>query len=351
MNNSLKWLDESVKIINSKFTQKAQEHQNNLTKPPGSLGELENIAIKFSAWQESDRPNLEKIQIYIFAADHGIARENVSAFPQAVTAEMVRNFAASGAAIAVLAKFSAIPLKVLNMGTVSAIEALPSVEDCRLGAGTESFLTAQAMNSEQLTAALEKGKQQAELAKNQNIQLIIAGEMGIANTTSAAAIAAALFNLSAADIAGKGTGLDQQGLLHKIQIIDKALEFHQNSEASTLNILQTFGGFEIAAMTGCYVRAAQLGIPILVDGFISTVAAALAIKINPKVQQWMLFAHRSAEQGHQLLLELIQAEPLMSLNLRLGEGSAAALVVPILRSACAIHNQMATFEQAKVSKA
>jgi len=350
MTDKPKWINETVKGLNYDFAEYAKAHQNNLTKPPGSLGELEKLAIKFATWQETLTPSLELLQILIFAADHGIAEENVSAFPQAVTAEMIRNFSASGAAISVLANFSKIPLKVLNMGTVEPLEPLPSVEDCRIGPGTQSFLSAKAMTKQELEQALDCGRQQAEHAAQRHVQLLIAGEMGIANTTSASAIAAALFNLDANEITGRGTGLDDQGVQHKARIINRALSFHQTSMNSPLDILQIFGGFEIAAMTGCYLRSAQLGVPMLIDGFISTIAAIIAIKIKPEAQDWMIFAHCSAERGHQVILDFLQVKPLLDLNLRLGEGSGAALAVPMLQAALALNNQMATFEQANVSK-
>jgi nicotinate-nucleotide--dimethylbenzimidazole phosphoribosyltransferase len=285
----------------------------------------------------------------VFAADHGIAAEGVSAFPQAVTVEMVRNFARGGAAISVLAKELAADLEVINLGTVIEHEALGGVIDQRISAGTANFSQQPAMTPQQLTVALQAGRDAVQRARQSGAQLFIGGDMGIANTTSASALACALLNEAPELLAGPGTGLDQQGVSHKVDVIKKSIERHKAELASPLSILQHLGGYEIAALTGAYIAAAQAGLPVLVDGFITSVAALFAVKIEPEVKQWMLFSHASAEPGHAIIMQALKAKPLLDFGMRLGEGSGAATVVPLIRLACALHNGMATFEQAGVS--
>jgi len=352
--NNFEWLNQGIKEIPQAALDAAIARQNSLTKPPGSLGRLEEVAIRLAAMSENGVPDLKKIKIVVFAADHGIAEENVSAFPQAVTAEMVKNFSAGGAAISVLANELEANLQVINAGTVTELEKMQGVLDQRVSAGTANFSIQAAMSEAQLSEAFQIGyravhKDLVNKKQQTVVDLFIAGDMGIANTSSATAIACALLECSAKEIAGPGTGLDASGLSHKVNVIQKSLDKHQLNSDKPLEILQTVGGFEIAAMTSAYITCAQNNIPVLVDGFISSVAALLAVKINPQVKSWMFFSHASAEPGHKKVMQAMQAEPLIDLNLRLGEASGAAVVVPLMRLACSLHNKMATFEQAGVS--
>jgi nicotinate-nucleotide--dimethylbenzimidazole phosphoribosyltransferase len=346
------WFKQPCCALNATARQAAMARQNQLTKPPGALGRLEEVALQFAAWQGAEKPSLSRIQISIFAADHGIAAEGVSLFPQAVTAEMVRNFARGGAAISVLAHQLNAALEVINLGTVLAIEALKSVRDERIAPGTANFLHQAAMSETQLNQALNSGHATALRAKNTDAHVLIGGEMGIANTTSASALACALLEEAPVNLAGPGTGLDSAGVTHKAQVIQQALLRHgfMNAEVDTFEVLRCLGGFEIAGLTGAYIAAAQLGLPVLVDGFISSVAALCAVRLNPAVRDWLLFAHTSAELGHQRVLLAMAAQPLLQLGMRLGEGSGAAVVVPLLRLACELHNGMATFAEAGVSE-
>jgi len=330
--------------------QRARERQMNLTKPPGSLGRLEDVACAIAAMQACDAPTLDRISIVVFAADHGVAEEGVSAFPQAVTAEMVRNFARGGAAISILARELGATLAVVNVGTVSSLEVLEGVTDARVAAGTRNFSRYDAMSREQLARALLAGFDAVEQARADRTQLFIAGEMGIANTTSATALAAALLSVDARELTGPGTGLDADGMARKAELINQALLYHALSPRQPVDILCRMGGFEIAAMVGAYIRCAQSGVPILVDGFIAGAAAMVACGINASVRPWMLFAHASAEPGHRLMMQHLRAKPLLDLDMRLGEGSGAAVVVPMLRLALALHNGMATFAEAGVSE-
>ncbi len=343
------WLAQPCAVPNEVARAAALTRQGQLTKPPGALGQLEDVAVRFAAWQAAAQPQVARVHISVFAADHGIAVEGVSAFPQAVTAEMVRNFARGGAAISVLAKQLDATLEVVNLGTVSAVEPLANVRDERIAAGTANFAQQAAMTSEQLAQALQAGRAALLRAKQANAQLFIGGEMGIANTTAASAVACALLGATPKELAGPGTGLDHAGVAHKAEVIRRALELHKVDPAQPLEVLRHVGGFEIAALTGAYLAAAQNGIPVLADGFISSVAALVAVRFNPDVAGWLLFAHASAEPGHQRVLAALAAQPLLQLGMRLGEGSGAAMAVPILRLACALHNDMATFEGAGVS--
>jgi nicotinate-nucleotide--dimethylbenzimidazole phosphoribosyltransferase len=349
INANLNWLQQAVKKPNEKTRCAAQAHQLQLTKPPGSLGKLEETAIQLAALQGCEKPQAEKVFISIFAGDHGVAEEGVSAFPQAVTAEMVKNFARGGAAISVLAKQLGATLEVINLGTAFDTGELPGVLQCNLGKGTANFVREAAMTENQLAASLQAGSNSAAHAEKIGAQLYIGGEMGIANTTAAAALACALLQKSPQQLAGPGTGLDQDGVQRKAEVVARALALHETYLGEPLEVLRRLGGFEIAALAGAFIGCAQRGIPVLVDGYITTVAALLAVRIHPGVADWLLFAHRSAEPGHILMLEALQAEPLLNLSMRLGEGSGAATAVPLLRLACALHNNMATFAEAGVS--
>ena len=374
---NLNWLTQPAQALNETARSAAQARQGQLTKPPGALGRLEALAIQLAAMQGREKPQMGQVYISVFAGDHGVAEEGVSLFPQAVTAEMVKNFARGGAAISVLAKQLGAILEVVNLGTAFDTGELPGVLQCNLGKGTANFAQTAAMTESQLEAALQVGSDSAARAEKSGATLFIGGEMGIANTTSAAALACALLDLQPQQLAGPGTGLDQAGVQHKAAVIQRALDLHgfllspaggitsdlaalpPSRMASSsirgaggegaLEALRRLGGFEIAALTGAFIGCAQRGIPVLVDGYITTAAALLAVRIQPGVADWLMYAHRSAEPGHILMLDALQAEPLLNLGMRLGEGSGAAVAVPIIRLACALHNDMATFAEAGVS--
>lgn len=338
----------SISAPNSEFYQRALDRQLQLTKPPGSLGMLESLAIKLAAMQGRDQPQLNNIHISIFAADHGIAAEGVSAFPQAVTAEMVKNFAAGGAAVNVLARHLKAEFEVIDVGLLAAVD-LPNVIAHRAGCGTENFKTKPAMTSTQLDIALAAGQSAVHRAVAGKAELFIGGEMGIANTSSASAMAAALLAIAPSELTGAGTGLNNQQIDHKAAVIAQALQKYQKYLDTPLAILQYLGGFEIAALTAAYISAAQQGLPVLVDGFISSVAALIAFKINPDCAAWFFYGHRSEEKGHKIVLQALAAEPILNLQMRLGEASGALMAVPILQMACRLHNEMATFTQAHIT--
>tara|TARA_R110002074_G_scaffold170006_1_gene332168 strand:+ start:7697 stop:8731 length:1035 start_codon:yes stop_codon:yes gene_type:complete len=328
----------------------AEARQANLTKPAGALGRLEEAANRLAAMQGSKRPRVDSVAIVIFAADHGVAAEGVSAFPQVVTSEMIKNFSRGGAAINVLARELGAQLEVINMGTLSVLEPLDGVRSVQLGLGSANFCQQAAMDKQQLATALLTGKEAVERAKLEGVELFIAGEMGIGNTTSAAALACALLAALPEHLVGLGTGVDPLGLVRKVSVVRRALARHSQHLSDPLEVLRRLGGFEIAALTGSYIACAQMAVPVLVDGFISSVAALVATRLCPGIERWLLFSHSSAEFGHRRVLKELQARPFLDLGMRLGEGSGAAVTVPLLRMACSLHNQMASFDEVSVSE-
>ena len=346
----MEWLHRLITPPNQTYYQRALERQNQLTKPPGSLGCLENMAVRLAAMQETEKPALEKIWISVFAADHGIVEESVSAYPQSVTAEMVKNFANGGAAINVLARQLNAHLEVVDVGVLQRTE-LNHVVNARVAAGTTNFLRGKAMTEAQLHAAMAAGKAAVQRAMDEQSQMFIGGEMGIGNTSSASAIVSAMLDVDPFIVTGAGTGLDDASINKKAELIKTAVQKHRAECSTTLSVLRCLGGFEIVALTGAYLRAAQQRLPVMIDGFIATTAALAAVKIRPQAAAWFFYAHRSQEKGHKLLLEALDVRPLLDLDMRLGEASGAAIAAGLLKNACAIHNEMATFKQAQVSTA
>ncbi len=347
---TLTWLNSPLATPSPEMAQSAQIRQAQLTKPPGSLGRLEEIAIQLATLQNTTQPCVDQVYIAIFAGDHGITAEGVSAFPQSVTSEMVRNFARGGGAINVLARALDASLEIINLGTVHDTRSLADVRHYHLGLGTANFLHEPAMTWDQLSQTLNAGFEAIERTQKNKKQLFIGGEMGIGNTTSASALACILLNEQPALLTGSGTGLNSDGVAHKINVIKQALSLHKPQINSPLDALRRVGGFEIAALTGAYIHGAQVGLPMLIDGFISTVAALTAEHIFPGCKNWFLYSHRSTESGHGTILKALDAKPLVALDMRLGEGSGAAITFSLLRMACKLHNEMATFSEAQVSQ-
>jgi nicotinate-nucleotide--dimethylbenzimidazole phosphoribosyltransferase len=344
------WLELPPLNIDIHAQSAAEQRQQQLTKPSGSLGQLEDIAISLAAMQATAQPKIEQIQITVFAADHGIVAEGISAFPQAVTVEMVKNFSRGGAAISVLATQTNAHLEVFNMGTVSPIESLNGVHDHRIAAGTNNFLKTSAMTSSQCQQALLVGSEHIKQLKSKGVDLFIGGEMGIGNTTSATAIASALLKINPLELTGAGTGLNKTEILHKAAIIQQALNRHNGRLNLPLAILEHLGGFEIAALAGAYLCCAKVGLPVLVDGYISTVAALMAESLCAGSKKWFLYSHQSSELGHKIILNYLAAKPLLNIGMRLGEASGAAAAIPLIKLSCALHNSMATFAEAAVSE-
>ena len=346
----MNWIKNACPSRNAKFKDHALERQTQLTKPQNSLGKLEEVAIRLADLQQTNQPSAKKVSITIFAGDHGIAQEGVSAFPQEVTAQMVMNFIQGGAAISVLAKQINAKMEVVDTGILTELPDQQGLVSHRAGKGTANSAQQSAMTQEQLAIALQAGQASIQRALRNNAEIFIGGEMGIANTTSASVLYCALLGLAPDQVTGAGTGLDDLGIQHKVSVVQRIIDEHQTECADdALAWLRCVGGFEIVALTGAYIQAAQSGLPVLVDGFISSVAALCAVKINPQVNDYLFFSHVSAEQGHRKVLATLQKIPLLDLGMRLGEGSGAAVAVSLLRSACATHNEMATFAEAAVA--
>jgi nicotinate-nucleotide--dimethylbenzimidazole phosphoribosyltransferase len=319
------------------------------TKPIGALGALEQLALQAVAIQETLTPAWESPHILVFAGDHGITQEGVSPYPAAVTAQMVLNFVRGGAAINVFCRQHELNLRVVDAGVnFDFSPELPIIHQ-KIGHGTKNFLHEPAMNLEQVEAAIRAGSLLvAKISFSTNCNLIGFGEMGIGNTSAAALIMSEICQLPLYFCVGKGTGLDEDGLQHKLNILQKAQAAHPQSK-TPLEILQTFGGFEMAQMVGAILQAAENQMLILVDGFIATAAFLVAHAMEPNVMDYAVFCHQSDEQGHKRMLEFLKASPLLHLGLRLGEGTGAALAFPLLDAALRFFNEMASFEQAEVT--
>ncbi|SDU34272.1 nicotinate-nucleotide--dimethylbenzimidazole phosphoribosyltransferase [Halopseudomonas salegens] len=345
-----RWWQNKVAQPSEAHAERARLQQAQLTKPAGSLGQLEALAVQLAAMQASEQPRLERLTIAIFAADHGVVAEGVSAYPQAVTAQMLANFAQGGAAISVLAQDLHADMQLHALGLATPLGDLAGVRHWQIAPGTANLRRQQAMTPEQCIRAMAAGREVVLQAAGRGCELFIGGEMGIGNTTAACALACALLDQPAKALVGPGTGLNAKGVVHKAAVIDQALALHRPACNEPFDWLCHVGGLELAALVGAYISAAQLALPVLVDGYIASAAALCAARLNPSSRDWWLFSHQGAEPGHAALLAALQAEPLLHLGLRLGEGSGAALAVPLLRQTCLLHNRMASFASAGVAR-
>ncbi|EPZ86107.1 nicotinate-nucleotide--dimethylbenzimidazole phosphoribosyltransferase [Burkholderia cenocepacia BC7] len=317
------------------------------TKPPGSLGQLEAVALQIGLIQHTERPVVQRPATIVFAGDHGIAAEGVSPYPQAVTAQMVANFLAGGAAINAFSGVAQSTLEIVDAGVASPLPLSDRLVSLPVARGTRNFAAQPAMTRDEAMAALAAGAARVRLHASLGTNVIGFGEMGIANTSSAACLMSRLLDVPIDACVGRGTGLDDQGLAHKRAVLGRALVKHSHAIAP-LDVLATFGGFEIAMMTGAYLAAASERMTILVDGFIATAALLVAERIAPGVRDYCVFSHTSHEAGHRRMLEHFGAKPLLALDLRLGEGTGAALALPLVRAAAAFLSEMASFESAGV---
>ncbi len=317
------------------------------TKPLGSLGQLEALALQIGLCQNSLKPRLNKPCILIFAGDHGIVEAGVSAYPQTVTAQMVANFLAGGAAISVFAKQHDIELLIVDAGVNADLAGHPKLINAKIGKGSRNFLTHPAMTAEECSQAIQAGAELVLQQQQNGCNCIGFGEMGIGNSSSAALLMHRLTGLSLVRCVGRGTGLNDRQLQNKVTVLQRALNKHKEA-TEPLSVLAAFGGFEIAMMVGAYLKAAELGMLILVDGFIAGSALLVAYKLHPQVLDYCVFSHVSSEQGHQALLSQFNVKPLLNLELRLGEGSGIAQAYPLVQSAVSFLNEMATFAEAGV---
>ncbi|WP_369957605.1 nicotinate-nucleotide--dimethylbenzimidazole phosphoribosyltransferase [Psychrobacter sp. CLB018] len=337
-------------IENNELYQQLQQIVDQKTKPLGALGRLETLAVHLGMIQGTTTPQITQPQIRVFAADHGLTKHGTSAYPSAVTAQMVYNFLQGGAAINVLARQHGIELKVVDAGVDADFANSPFKDhaqllDYKVRHGSRDALSEPAMTAEECLAALENGM---DVVKNMAGNLLIVGEMGIGNTSAASLLLARLGDIPLDECIGRGTGLDDAGLKHKVSILTQVLVRHSEAQAP-FDILAALGGLEIAMMAGALMQAASERRILLIDGFIASSALLAAERLAPGVVQYAVFAHHSVEPGHTHLLKLLNAEPLLNMGMRLGEGSGAALAYPLLQSACAIINEMASFNDAGIS--
>lgn len=329
----------------------AQRRLDGKTKPRGSLGRLEELGCRLAAIQGTAAPRAASKAVVVMAGDHGVAEEGVSAFPQEVTAQMVANFARGGAAINVLARQAGARVVVVDMGVKAPIEGLPDVLDRRVGPGTRNFARGPAMTRGEAVRALEAGITVAAGLAADGVDVIAIGEMGIANTTAASALAAALTGTPPAEVTGRGTGIDDAAHRRKVDVVRRAVSANRVDAADPLGTLAALGGFELAGMAGVVLGAAARRVPVVIDGFIASAAALAAARLAPRAARALLAAHRSVERGHQHVLQALDLRPLLDLDLRLGEGTGAALALHLVEAAARILAEMATFEAAGVSDA
>ena len=340
---------DAIRPVDANWIERARARQLQLTKPPGSLGRLEEIANRMAAIQSTLSPVVVRPTIVLFAGDHGLCAEGANPYPQAVTAQMVTNFLRGGAAINALARVAGVRLEIVDAGVAHEIPTKDGLICCAIDSGTKNFCQEPAMSREQADAALSLGIEMAEHAIAAGCTLLGMGEMGIGNTTAASALAVALTGLKPADVIGRGTGADDACMARKQSAVERAWELHAAHIDDPRDLLARLGGFEIGALCGLCLGAAGRRCAVIVDGFIATAAAALAMRFNANVGDYLFAAHRSTEPGHAPLLRLVGQRPLLDLEMRLGEGTGAALAVPIIRAAVEAFTGMATFESAGVS--
>ncbi len=330
--------------------QKAEARQKTLTKPPKSLGRLEEISIQLAGMKADPLPDINHKAIIVMAADHGVALEGISAFPAEVTPQMMMNFLNGGAAINVLARQAGAGVTIVDIGVASDFDpSLTGLLRCKVARGTRNMAKGPAMTRDEAEKAIAVGMNVLAQAAEKGLDLIATGDMGIGNTTPSSAIVAVITGLPVAEVTGRGTGLDDAGLAHKVKIIEQAIALNKPNPKDAMDVLCKVGGLEIAGLAGVMIAAASRRIPVVVDGFISTAAAMIAVGLVPDVKNYLFSAHNSVEIGHRAMLKHLGLNPLLDLNLRLGEGTGAVLAFHLIEAASRILREMATFAEAGVS--
>lgn len=330
---------------------KAQKRLDNLTKPPGSLGKLEDMAKRVAAITGSLSPSFARKVIFVFAADHGVAEEGVSAYPREVTSQMVYNFLQGGAGINVLARHVGAEVVVVDVGVAQDLKPHPHLKVKKIGYGTRNMAKGQAMSRKEAIQSIETGIEVFEEENRKNpIDIVGVGDMGIANTTPSSAILAAISGKDPQQVTGKGTGINDKIWQKKVEVITKSLQIHFPNHKDPIDVLAKVGGYEIGGIAGCILAAAASKIPVVIDGFISTAGALIAAGLSPRVKDYLFASHLSAEKGHKVALDYLGLSPLFDLNLRLGEGTGAALAINLVEAGVKILTEMATFEEAGVSR-
>ena len=350
MHEELQQLLDCIKPVSRSLSDAAQAHLDDLTKPQGSLGRLEEIALSYVLATGRGNPLLLKKKICCFAADHGVAAEGVSAFPAEVTPQMVYNMLRGGAAINVLTRHAGVDLDVVDVGVNHDFPDLAGLVKRKVRPGSANMAVGPAMSEEDALQALLCGAELATTAQEAGYHILGTGEMGIANTTPATALYSVLLDVPVDGITGRGTGIDDERLHHKIAVIKKAIAVNASRSTTPFGALAALGGYEIAAIAGFILGAAAVRIPVVVDGFISSAGAVVALKLCPAVEGYLFFSHLSNEQGHRAVMKKLGARPILDLDLRLGEGTGAAIAMQLIEGAVKIYNEMATFSGAKVSE-
>lgn len=346
LNDTLK----NIKPVNGEWYDIAQRHLDNLTKPPGSLGRLEEFARKFVAITENKKPMLDKKVIFIFAGDHGVTEEGVSAYPKEVTQQMVFNFLRGGAGINVLARHAGADVIVVDIGVDHDFGELDGLINLKVINGTKNFTKGPAMTRDNAVRCIETGIELANGYAKKGYKILGTGDMGIGNTTPSSAIAAVLTGRPVSEVTGKGTGITDESLQRKIKVIEKGINLNKPNSEDAIDVLSKVGGAEIGGIAGLILGAASNRIPVVIDGLISTAGALIAYCIEPKVKDYMFAAHNSVEIGHKAMLDKMGLMPILDLNLRLGEGTGAALAMLMIEAGLKIYKEMATFGEAGVSE-
>lgn len=346
---ALEELIANIRPLDEAAMQAARARQDRLTKPQGSLGRLESLSAQIAGMTGQAAPHIGHKVILVMAGDHGVTAEGVSAYPSEVTLQMVANFLNGGAAINVLARLTGARVVVVDMGVAADIPPHAGLVSKKIGYGAGNIAREPAMSREQSLRALLAGAEVVADEFARGMDILVPGDMGIGNTTPSAAIAASILGKAAGSVVGRGTGVDDAGWQRKVKAVDRAIWLHHPDPADGLDVLAKLGGFEIGGLAGAMLAAASRRVPVLVDGFISSAAALVAAQIAPQVRNYLIAAHRSQERGHGLMLAHLGLQPLLDLDLRLGEGSGAALALPLVEAACNLLNEMATFGEAGVS--
>ena len=339
-----------IQPLDEEAMAEARMRQDSLTKPQGSLGQLESVSIQVAGIKGNSRPRIAHKVIFTLAGDHGITQEGVSAYPSEVTPQMVYNFLRGGAGINVLARLVGARVVVADLGVASKMEKHENLIDKKVALGTQNMARGPAMSREQAIRSIEAGMELVEEELPKGMDILGTGDMGIGNTTPSSAITAAITGADVAIVTGRGTGLDDEGQRRKVKVIQKVLEIHQPNPKDAIDVLAKVGGFEIGGIAGVILAGAKYRIPIVIDGFISGAAALIAASLSPQVKPYLIASHQSAEIGHKTILEYLGLKPLLNLDLRLGEGTGAALGIFLVEASVKILNEMSTFAEAGVSE-